>query len=157
VSRRASAALFVVYVIVLGFLTLTPSSDTNPLRQNWIPLQSTWPTLVNLWIIVRHPEYLRYVDDGGLIQIVGNLLLFIPFGWLVPQIHPKLRPTLRVVALAALVSFMIEVSQLLFIPSRMASIDDVILNTLSAFIGIESAGIVWPRVERLWPIKSSAR
>lgn len=140
-SRRVCIVLFLLYAAGLAVLTLTPSSDINPLRENWVPFQSSWPTLVNAWNVLLHPEYMRYLDDGGLIQIVGNLVLFIPAGWLLPCVIGRQISTAVVVTLSALVSLAIEVTQLNLVPGRMASIDDVIFNTVSAFIGAKTSNL----------------
>jgi len=146
VTRRGAIVLLLGYALVLVLLTLTPSSDENPVRQSWIPLQSTWPTLVNLAGVLRHPEYLEFLDTGGLVQIVGNLLLFIPFGWVVPRVFPQLKPTLRLIGIAALISLAIELVQLFVVAGRMASIDDVILNAASSWIGLRTTDAFWRAV-----------
>ncbi|ARK30835.1 VanZ family protein [Halalkalibacter krulwichiae] len=66
--------------------------------------------------------------------LVGNIVLFLPMGFLLPFISKKLRRLSLVVLLAFLTSLLIEVSQFLF-THRVANIDDVILNTLGATIG----------------------
>jgi glycopeptide antibiotics resistance protein len=147
-TRRGCIAPFLLYVAGLSVLTLTPSSDINPLRENWVPFQSSWPTLVNAWNVLLHPEYMRYLDDGGLIQIVGNLVLFIPVGWLLPCVTGRQISTAGLVMLSALVSLTIEVTQLNVVPGRMASIDDVIFNTLSALIGAKTSNLFWRALGR---------
>jgi glycopeptide antibiotics resistance protein len=61
-------------------------------------------------------------------QLIGNIALFVPLGWLVPMLWPRLRSLWRVVAVAGATSLAIEQAQLLFIYGRQSSIDDVILN-----------------------------
>ena len=65
---------------------------------------------------------------------VGNLLLFIPFGLFAPAaLH--LGYWRRVALAAAAISTAIELSQLLFGLGSLASIDDVLFNTLGALLG----------------------
>jgi glycopeptide antibiotics resistance protein len=142
-TRRGCIVLFLLYTAAVALITLTPSSDVNPLRENWIPFQSSWPTLVNAWNVVLHPQYVRYLDDAGLIQIVGNLVLFAPLAWLLPCVSGRQISTVAVVALSALVSLTIEVTQLNLVPGRMANVDDVIFNTLSAWIGARTSTLFW--------------
>lgn len=67
--------------------------------------------------------------------LIGNIVLFIPFGFLAPIAMKRLRKSiLRTTLLAMLLSILIELSQFLF-TYRVSNIDDVILNTLGAFIG----------------------
>ncbi|UTR14955.1 VanZ family protein [Salipaludibacillus sp. LMS25] len=73
--------------------------------------------------------------------LVGNILLFVPFGYLFPFLVDSIRriktnvSILLTVFLSMLLSIFIEVSQFLF-TYRVANVDDVILNTLGGFIGV---------------------
>lgn len=67
--------------------------------------------------------------------LVGNIILFIPFGFLAPIVIKRLRKSLLTITfLGMFLSVSIEMSQFLF-THRVSNIDDVILNTLGAFIG----------------------
>lgn len=67
--------------------------------------------------------------------LVGNIILFIPFGFLAPIVIKKLRKSLLTITILGMfLSMTIEMSQFLF-THRVSNIDDVILNTLGAFIG----------------------
>lgn len=63
----------------------------------------------------------------------GNLLLFLPFGWLVPLIWKKWDRPHRVAGAALALSFLIEASQLL--NNRFSDVDDLIINTAGALLG----------------------
>lgn len=65
-------------------------------------------------------------------QIILNIILFIPFGFLFPIIQPKLSKA--TIAYGVLFSLAIEIMQ--YITGRgLADIDDLINNTLGAAIG----------------------
>nr|WP_261178018.1 VanZ family protein [Anaerobacillus sp. CMMVII] len=67
--------------------------------------------------------------------LIGNIILFMPFGFLVPIAIKKLRKSIfATTMLGMLFSILIESSQFLF-TYRVSNIDDVILNTLGAFLG----------------------
>lgn len=72
--------------------------------------------------------------------LVGNVLLFIPFGFLFPLVIQRIKKSKRATSffltifLAMLLSIFIEVSQFLF-TYRVANIDDVILNTSGGILG----------------------
>lgn len=67
--------------------------------------------------------------------LIGNIVLFIPFGFLLPIAIKKLRKSIvSTTFLGMLFSIIIETSQFLF-TYRVSNIDDIILNTLGAFIG----------------------
>lgn len=63
----------------------------------------------------------------------GNVLLFLPFGWLVPFIWKKWDRPGRVAGAALALSFLIEASQLL--NNRFSDVDDLIINTAGALLG----------------------
>ncbi|QKS73239.1 VanZ family protein [Paenalkalicoccus suaedae] len=73
--------------------------------------------------------------------LVGNVILFMPFGFLFPLMVEKFRKA-RVVSgmitpiiLSFLLSVTIEINQFLF-TMRVANVDDVILNTLGGTLGV---------------------
>jgi glycopeptide antibiotics resistance protein len=66
-------------------------------------------------------------------QIVKNILLFVPFGFL-PALLIKRFNSIKIVPLAFLFSFYIELSQLLF-RRGLFELDDLFNNSLGALIG----------------------
>jgi glycopeptide antibiotics resistance protein len=88
---------------------------------------------------------LRFQLDGGispfeLRQIVGNVLLLLPFGIYGPILAPRLRSLLAIVLAGATISALIELGQLAVataygFPVRVADVDDVLLNTAGVLIG----------------------
>lgn len=66
--------------------------------------------------------------------LVGNILLFVPLGFLLPALWRHLRHAFVVVLIGMGFSIMIETSQFLF-THRVANVDDVILNSLGVWIG----------------------
>lgn len=68
------------------------------------------------------------------LNIVGNVFMFVPTGIILPVIYKKLRSFPRAVLAGGLISLSIEVLQLLFC-ERMSDIDDLILNTAGVMIG----------------------
>jgi glycopeptide antibiotics resistance protein len=147
VSHRIGWSGLVLYISLLGWLTLSPRPGTPNTSPAWIPYSSLKPVLANLWIVIRHPEYLEFIDLEALKHVVGNVLLFIPLGWLLPLLWDEAISTGRIVAIAASTSLTVELWQL-SIPGRMATIDDVILNALGAAIG--AMVLYW--WSRRWPI-----
>lgn len=81
-------------------------------------------------------EYINIVPFSNNIDIIGyilNIILFIPFGFLVPLIWKKLNKPSLIIILGFLFSLLIELSQLL--NNRSTDVDDLILNTIGAVIG----------------------
>lgn len=67
-------------------------------------------------------------------HVAGNLVWFVPFGLLAPQVWPRLRRPSRLAAAAAGLSFGIELGQFL-LATGATDIDDLLLNTLGAVLG----------------------
>ncbi len=66
--------------------------------------------------------------------LIGNVILFIPLGFLLPLIWRKMRKQVKVVMLGFLFSFSIEIIQFMF-THRVADVDDVFLNSLGTWKG----------------------
>jgi len=67
-------------------------------------------------------------------NIIGNLLLFIPLGILLPCLSPRYKNIFRAVAFGAVTSLLIECSQL-FTLYRVTDIDDLIVNVIGTLVG----------------------
>ena len=96
---------------------------------NLIPLQ----TIRDYWNVVRY----RTNDDylvHCFINLAGNVLLFIPAGWLLPKVFPKLRNFFRFFATCTGLIFLVETVQLLTLLGSF-DIDDVILNLAGMTLG----------------------
>jgi glycopeptide antibiotics resistance protein len=71
-------------------------------------------------------------DPGLLLETVTNVLLFVPFG---AALALSRLSTRRSILCGLVLSISIELAQLLVIPGRTASVDDVLLNTLGTALG----------------------
>lgn len=126
--RRIMQVIFAVYILLLmrfilfKYAPLTSLWDAFFLRKreyNIIPLKATLE-------MVRGLSPLRLVEN-----IAGNIILFVPFGVLLPLAFKVERLTILYGCAA---SILVEIIQLAFAMGA-ADIDDVILNTLGAVIG----------------------
>jgi glycopeptide antibiotics resistance protein len=66
---------------------------------------------------------------------VGNILLFFPFGVLLPLLWPQLNRGWRVMALGVGTSIGIELAQMAMAGVHRADVNDVLLNALGAGLG----------------------
>jgi glycopeptide antibiotics resistance protein len=66
---------------------------------------------------------------------IGNVLLFAPFGFLLPLLRPELNGPWRLMALGAGTSVGIELMQVAMPGIHRADINDVLLNTLGVGLG----------------------
>lgn len=116
--------LFLYILLVIG-LTLSPFqiNFTNPGKNiNLIPFVES----LKMWRGARL--------STSLYNLVGNFLMLMPFGFLLPKIYPDWRK-MRVIFFVSLgFSLLIECMQFAT-ASRVFDIDDIILNTLGGVFG----------------------
>ena len=106
-------------------------------RINLIPLIETIKMLTDGWNI----GYSYY-------QVIANILLFMPLGFLLPLLFEDIRSLKKVFVYGCLTSVIIEVSQI-FTVMNVVDIDDVMLNTLGAVLGYACYLIFTQVVHRL--------
>ena len=70
----------------------------------------------------------------AMVNLWGNILLFLPLGLLPPLLQPKLRCFWKALLLAALVMVTVEVLQMLLLVGT-CDVDDLILNLLGTALG----------------------
>jgi glycopeptide antibiotics resistance protein len=125
---RAAA---VAYAAVLAVVTLAPirwRSDLARYRNNWRPqLVPIWNMVVNL----RDGDRVLATLAGA----AGNVVLFMPLGFLLPMLAPWFDRFWRTVATGLVLSSLIELSQVAFPGVRRADVNDVLMNTLGAAAG----------------------
>ncbi len=106
----------------------------------YLEFDKVFPFWINLVPIVHmFDEY-----DGWLINIIGNITMFIPVGLAWPFCFKKLDTIGKVVLAGVGYTLCIEITQLPF-HSRCSDIDDLIMNTTGVFIG----AIIYFGVKRL--------
>ena len=71
--------------------------------------------------------------DIAVVEAVANVAMFVPLGALIPA-ATRIGPG-RAVAVGAALSILIELVQLAFLPHRVATWGDVLMNTLGAAVG----------------------
>jgi glycopeptide antibiotics resistance protein len=119
------------YAAVLALVTLAPvrlRSDFGRYRNNWKPqLVPLWNLVVNL----RDGHRVMATLAGA----AGNVALFLPFGFLLPLLAPRMDRWWRTVGAGFALSLVIELTQLGFPGLRRPDVNDVLLNTLGAALG----------------------
>ena len=109
---------------------------------NTVPLNS-FTELMEVLRINReygNLNHLLNVISNTISGFVGNMLLFVPFGLLLPMASNRFRRLGYLLLISVIASITIEllqlIQQVLFVTSwRVVDIDDVIANTLGAAIG----------------------
>ncbi|WP_326837743.1 VanZ family protein [Amycolatopsis rhabdoformis] len=126
--RSWARRLLVVAVLVVLVITLRPGHLSPPENLNLVPLAGILDEARN----VRGPI--------GLLNNLGNIALFVPLGFLATAVT---RRNAAVVVALAWFSAAIETVQ--YFIGRSADVDDVLLNTLGAALGVLLAARVRSR------------
>lgn len=85
---------------------------------------------------------------GNIMNIIGNIILFVPFGTCLGYLYKKQHRILKVLLTGFLSSLIIEIFQLC-LPNRWTDINDIILNTLGSIFGY----LLFLLLNRVWSIK----
>ncbi|WP_386081715.1 VanZ family protein [Terrilactibacillus laevilacticus] len=130
-SRWLSNALTIFSILFIFYMTILPHSELG------IGVSKGF---INLNPFLIFNQGLTY--SSLVVNDFGNILLFVPFGFFLSIRFPQLKLS-RVVLFGCLLSITIECIQL-FMANRCTDIDDVILNTLGAFVGyLVWVGVRW--------------
>lgn len=127
--KQIAVMLFFVYIVVLGYLLFFASTfgrdATFEQRYNLIPFKT----------IGNYLKYRDYVDSKTLwINLMGNIIAFIPMGFFVPVLFKKGRGLIKVFLFSAMFSLLMECFQYIFVVGTF-DVDDVFLNTWGGMIG----------------------
>lgn len=133
IKRELMLLLMYVNLAVLLRITFFPMETVNG---RVIPLEldtsNVFPPRINLIPFVNILDYTDSTDI--LLNIAGNVMIFIPSGIILPILYKRLNSFWKVTAACALMSLGIEVLQLPF-AVRASDVDDLILNTAGAMAG----------------------
>ena len=125
--------IFIIYMIGLFYFTFfaealgrgAPGTYAAVKRFNLIPFTE----IRRFW--VHRAELGMY---AFLLNIVGNILVFMPCGFLLPAISRRCRRQAGVLAVGLLISFFIECTQIVFQVGSF-DVDDMLLNTFGVALG----------------------
>lgn len=134
-TRRHLLSALTVYLFLVAFLTIVP--------MRWATTPGPALTLVPILPLITGftqassstPQTVRFQLEN----LIGNILIFIPLGVLLPAAWPRFESFGRVAIAAASVSAFIELTQYVshfFGSYRQADVNDVILNTLGGCLGL---------------------
>lgn len=129
-ERIISIIIFVIYIIALCYFlffaeSMGRTTRGDEYRYNLQPLFE----IKRIWRS-RHILGMKYV----ILNFAGNVIAFIPFGYLLPKMVKKKPRLFHTVLFSFEFSLLVELTQLI---SRTGSfdVDDLILNTFGGLIG----------------------
>ena len=129
--RHMGKVCFAIYVTVaLHFLFFSDYLDRTMLSDEWRYNLTPFAEIRRFWVCREQLGLSTYLN------IVGNVVCFIPFGFLLPVMTKKkfFHNVFFVVLCTALFSFGIEMIQML---TRVGAfdVDDIILNSIGGLVG----------------------
>ena len=129
--RRLGRILFIIYILLLVyFLFFAESYGRTELFE-----EEYHYNLVPFREIQRFWTYRETVGfRASFLNLAGNIIGFMPFGFILPVMHRNMRRLWLVVPLGFLLSFCVEFIQLVG-KVGCFDVDDMILNTLGALLG----------------------
>ncbi|MBN2851683.1 MAG: VanZ family protein [Clostridia bacterium] len=124
--------MFILYLIILGYLLFVRGFDFEV--SNYISY--------NLRFFATIKRYVFLLNSGNLyeffINIIGNIIVFMPLGFFIPQINRKLDKTVMMIFLSLMIPVVIEAAQYV-LKVGILDVDDVLLN----FIGIMAGFLIY--------------
>lgn len=130
-NRKIAVVLFLIYFTYLLYRLFFFAYSQyfrfseNDIRINLIPFR----TIISYIIGIS-----SYKIDVWFFNLFGNVLAFMPMGFLLPLIFNKLRSAKAITITTLITSSILEVIQLIS-KLGITDIDDVILNTLGGLLG----------------------
>lgn len=129
--RVVGRILFLVYLLALVYFLLFAEEYGRrnffelDYRYNLVPFQE----IRRFWIYREKVGFL-----AAFLNLAGNVIGFLPFGFIVPVMHKKMESFWKVSLLSFMFSLCVETIQLIT-KVGCFDVDDLILNTLGAMIG----------------------
>jgi glycopeptide antibiotics resistance protein len=133
--KTATWIIFTAYLLILVKLIFFKL----PL---YIILTSFKSDYYNIWLsinLIPFKTIIPYLQGIPAVNIaienlLGNVLLFLPFGFLLPLLTQKINSYKRIFITAIIFSFSLEIAQLTLHVGSF-DVDDIILNTTGAMLG----------------------
>ena len=129
-GREFLLSVFVFYITVLLVITLVRdgidwmgllAGGKQRFGVQWLPLEQMGKELSVGWLNFLYP-------------LVGNIVWFVPLGWLLPVLFTRWRKASAVALTAFLLSLGIEVSQWI-LATGVADVDDILFNVIGGMLG----------------------
>ena len=137
--REIVMALFILFMAGLLIFALNGQWDAPAVmlrraQQRIAAMDRIWLKPFNSIVTLSRSTIL----DEFLINIVGNIVMFIPWGFCLPLLWPRFRSPPAMLLMCLGLTLFIETTQLFI--DRYVETDDIILNFIG---GISGAGLWW--------------
>lgn len=134
-QRHMARFVFVLYTLFLSYKLLL-GSDRFLSRELLIENRDVYLNLVPFRTISRYFEYYSYFEFWDWVSnMLGNVLIFIPIGMLLPLMNKKQKSFLLCLGIGLLMILSIEIIQHYF-GLGVFDVDDIMLNELGIALGL---------------------
>ena len=149
--RKLVKPLFIIYLLILIAVIILkfPTGMVGQTIRAWKNGEEVVrmkPQLIPFKTMVFYVSQVRAIHDWFFKNLACNLIMFMPFGFLLPQCIKK-KSFWKVVLLGCITSVVFEIVQYIT-ALGLCDIDDVILNTVGVAIGYFIYWIVKKVVKR---------
>ena len=135
-SKKWNTVLFAVYCALMlwllfdrpGYVAGVPYWEQIRAHLNLVPFRTL--KLFSGLLDSVHPEYVR----AAVINLGGNILMFIPLGFFLPRVLSRITSLPRVLLITAMLITAVEILQLFTLVGS-CDIDDLILNVIGSAVG----------------------
>lgn len=150
------ALVFLAYAALMLYLLFFRNRTGTEGLSYWEQVENNynlipWFTVKNYWDVLTRPEH--YTEKWGtatyyfqakaaLVNVLGNIAMFVPFGAFLPAMWQKLRKFYKTVLAGLFSIIFVEICQLLTLRGR-CDVDDVLLN----MIGIVAGYGIWKMLQ----------
>ena len=144
---KREAVLLLMYInlaVIIRFVFFPRSLVNGHIQPLVFAPEAAFPLRINMCPLVHLFDYGNTRDI--IWNVVGNAVMFVPSGIMLPVVYKQLNSFWKVVAVGAFISLCIELLQLPF-ASRASDVDDLILNTLGVTVGY-GIFVVFKRLKR---------
>lgn len=150
-GKRLLFMIFAIYCIVMLWLLFgqrlgadVPGSYWDRVRDNinLIPFH----TIREFIHTVTHTQN-PYLVRHGIINLAGNIIMFVPLGFFPPCIWERMRSFGRFLCWAAACIIVIELCQMVTLLGS-CDIDDLILNIIGVAVGYGICSLIFPRKKK---------
>lgn len=144
-----AALLFLCYCALMVYLLFIRDRAAIEGLSYWEQIErncsfTPWHTVGNYWDVLTRPDYYmekweaaaiyRYNAKVALVNILGNIAMFIPFGTFLPMMWPKLQGAWKALPVGLLTVVLVETCQLFTLRGRW-DVDDILLNMIGITLG----------------------
>ena len=147
-DKRRKIEKWMLALYALGMLVLlfhrAPAQIAAPYPEQLLRHLNLAPlrTIRLYWGLLRHPR--PPLVRLAVVNLVGNIVLFIPLGYLLRAVFPKLRKLWRALLAAAGIIILVELCQMITLLGT-CDVDDLILNLLGCALGCGLYSLTVPK------------